>query len=198
MTEHQRGHAGYQLGYARTGRESPGLEAQLDSLAEAGVEPSRIYSDRVTGASSIAAERPGWAALLAYARPGDTTVVVGLDRLGRTVPEVLASARELTVRRVGLRSLREGLNTDDSTGAMVVGVLASLAVLDDEAGGPPRYPRSESASTGVGRPRALDDDGVAAAERLHAQGYPVPEIAAELGVSRATVYRRLASRRSVR
>lgn len=197
MTE-QRRLAGYELGYARTGPGSGRLEEQLDSLTDAGIEPARIYSDRAPGTSSTAADRPGWAALLAYARPGDTTVVVGLDRLGRTVPEVLASARELTGRSIGLRSLREGLDTNDPTGAMVVGLLASLAVLDDEAPGPRRRLRSPHASGGVGRPPALDDEQVAAAETLRAQGHPVPDIAAELGVSRATVYRHLAQRRTVR
>ena len=198
MTDDQQDPGGYALGYARTGRGTDGLEEQLDALTEAGIEPARIYSDRATAAASNTAERPGWAAMLAYARPGDTTVVVGLDRLGRTIPEVLASARELTNHRIGLRSLREGLDTGESTGAMVVGILASLAVLDDEAAPPRQRARAQSAHSTVGRPRALDDSQVSAAERLRAQGHPVPEIAEELGVSRATVYRSLAQRRSVR
>ncbi|KJR06982.1 recombinase family protein [Gordonia sihwensis] len=192
--------AGYRLGYARAPGGSQRLEAQIDTLTDAGVEPSRIYSDR-SGAGTPSSERPGWAALLDYARPGDTTVVVGVDRLGRTAREVLSSARELTRRRIGLQSLREGVDTADPAGAMIVGVLASLAELDDEepTSEHRRSPHRRShAASGVGRPRALDETQAAAAERMRAAGHPVPAIAAELGVSRATLYRTLAERRTRR
>ncbi|ALG85021.1 recombinase family protein [Gordonia phthalatica] len=192
------GGAPYQLGYARAGRETHGLEAQIDALTGVGVEPSKIYSDS-TGSLSPAADRPGWSALLAYARPGDTTVVAGIDRLGRTAPEVLASALELTRRRIGLRSLREGLDTDDPVGALIVSVLASLAELDEEAEARPTAPaRRRAHAATVGRPRALDDEQVDVAERMKAAGHSVPQIATELGVSRATLYRTLAERRATR
>lgn len=197
MTNIADGYPGFALGYARTGPGSPGLEAQLDALADAGIEPARIYSDMPADAST-STDRPGWTALLAYARPGDTAVVVGLDRLGRTAAEVLASTRELARRRIGLRSLREGLDTAERTGAIIVGVLASLAELDEEARHTRRRPGQRPHPTTVGRPRALDDDQVAAAERMRAAGHRVPAIAAELGVSRATVYRSLAERRTAR
>lgn len=196
MTTHQPVGAPFLLGYARTGPGPHDLDGQIDALSDAGIEPARIYSDKAD-ASSPAAERPGWAALLSYARPGDTTVVVGIDRLGRSTPEVLASARELTTRHIGLRSLREGLDTQDPAGSMLVGVLASLAELDDEARLTRRRPggRRPHAST-VGRPRALDEAQIAAAERMRAAGHRVPEIASELGVSRATLYRTLADRKA--
>lgn len=192
------GSAPYELGYARAGFEPHGLEAQIDVLTEVGVEPARIYSDKAT-AASLPGDRPGWTELLAYARPGDTTVVAGIDRLGRSVPEVLASTLELTRRRIGLRSVREGLDTSDAVGALVVSVLASLAELDEEAAGTAptaRRPRAHAAT--VGRPRALDDDQVDDAERMRAAGHSVPQIATELGVSRATLYRTLAERRATR
>lgn len=190
--------APYQLGYARAGRESHGLEAQIDALTGVGIEPSKIYSDSTAGRSP-AADRPGWSALLAYARPGDTTVVAGIDRLGRTAPEVLASALELTRRRIGLRSLREGLDTNDPVGALIVSVLASLAELDEEARAVSvASPRRRAHVATVGRPRALDDEQIDAAERRRAAGYSVPQIATELGVSRATLYRTLAERRTTR
>ena len=190
------GGAPYQLGYARAGRETHGLEAQIDALTDAGVEPTRIYSDSA-GSLSPAADRPGWSALLAYARPGDTTVVAGIDRLGRTAPEVLASTRELTRRRIGLRSLREGLSTDEPVGTLIVNVLASLAELEDEAPSSTAHRRRPHAAA-VGRPRALDDEQIDIAERMKAAGRSVPQIATELGVSRATLYRTLAERRATR
>lgn len=190
--------AAYQLGYARSSGPAGGLESQIDALVDVGVEPARIYSDKADDTSPTAG-RSGWAALLAYARPGDTTVVVGIDRLGRTAPEVLASTLELTRRQIGLRSLREGLDSDDPVGATIINVLASLATIDEEAGGGLMASSSHRAhGATVGRPRALDEAQIAVAEQMRAAGHPVPRIASELGVSRATVYRTLADRRANR
>lgn len=187
------------LGYARETAGAHPLAPQIDALTEAGVDPARIYSDPADRTTS-AGHRPGMAALLDYARPGDITVVVGIDRLGRTVPEVMEIANQMTGRRIGLRSLREGIDTADPAGAMIVGVLASLAELDDTGTPTNRStPRTLRGSTStIGRPRALDADQVARAEQMRARGVSVPKIAQELGVSRATLYRTLAERRSVR
>lgn len=186
------------LGYAR---ETPGTHAllpQIDALSDAGVNPARIYTDAADG-PRMGDHRPGLTALLDYARAGDTTVVVGIDRLGTTPHEVMAIANELTGRRIGLRSLREGIDTDDPAGAMIVAVLASFAELDTPGtqalSG--RAARGRSART-IGRPRALDAEQIARAEQMRARGISVPRIAQELGVSRATLYRTLAERRSVR
>ncbi|WP_439033114.1 recombinase family protein [Gordonia terrae] len=187
------------LGYAR---ETPGTHAllpQIDALSDVGVNPARIYTDAADG-PRMGDHRPGLTALLDYARAGDTTVVVGIDRLGTTPHEVMAIANELTGRRIGLRSLREGIDTDDPAGAMIVAVLASFAELDDTPGTQAlsgRAARGRSART-IGRPRALDAEQIARAEQMRARGISVPRIAQELGVSRATLYRTLAERRSVR
>ncbi|MBD0862725.1 recombinase family protein [Gordonia sp. zg691] len=187
------------LGYARETLGTHALPPQIDALTDAGVDPERIYTDAADRDRSTE-RRPGMTALLDYARAGDTTVVVGIDRLGRTVGEVMAIAHELAGRRIGLRSLREGIDTDDPAGAMIVAVLASLAELDDPSTRPDRSkPRTlRGSSTAVGRPRALDAEQVARAEQMRAAGESVPRIAQALGVSRATLYRTLAERRSVR
>lgn len=185
------------LGYASTSGGTRTLESQIDALTAAGIDPARIYSD---GDVATVQRRPGWTALLDYARPGDTVVVLGIDRLGRTTPEVLATARDVSERHIELRSLREGIDTADSAGAMIVGVLASLAELAAECGKPGRTGTAASRpdnTSSVGRPRALDDGQVAVAERMRTEGRSVPTIAAVLGVSRATLYRTLAERRSV-
>jgi DNA invertase Pin-like site-specific DNA recombinase len=95
---------GAQLGYARvsTGRQSP--DQQLDALTAAGVDPERVYRDKLSG-TSTREQRPGLAALLDYARPGDAIVVVGIDRLGRNAAEVMTTIRELRYRGIVLRSL---------------------------------------------------------------------------------------------
>lgn len=182
------------LGYARVSTGHQSLDAQADALTAAGVEAARVYSDKLTG-TSTREQRPGLAALLDYAREGDTIVVVGIDRLGRNAAEVMLTIRDLGARGIVLRSLREGIDTSNSTGRMVAGVLASLAELELELG---RERRAASRAARkardlpIGRPKKLDADKAALARRMRDSGEPVPTIAETLGVSRATLYRYLA------
>jgi DNA invertase Pin-like site-specific DNA recombinase len=185
---------GAQLGYARVSTGHQSLDQQLDALAAAGVGPNRVYTDKLSG-TSTREQRPGLAALLDYARPGDAIVVVGIHRLGRNAAEVMTTIRELRDRDIVLRSLREGIDTSNSTGRMVAGVLASLAELELELGRERRAAAREARRArgqSIGRPRALDKSKSALAQRMHASGESASTIAATLGVSRATVYRALA------
>lgn len=186
---------GVQLGYARVSTGHQSLDQQLDALAAAGVEGDRVYSDKLSG-NSTREQRPGLGALLDYARPGDAIVVVGIDRLGRNAAEVMQTIRELGERNIVLRSLREGIDTSNATGRMVAGVLASLAELELELGRERRTAAREARRArgqSIGRPKALDPSEAAMARKLQASGEPVTEIAKALGVSRATVYRVLAT-----
>ena len=185
---------GASLGYARVSTGHQSLDQQLDALTAAGVDPDRIYRDKLSGTSSRE-QRPGLASLLDYARPGDAIVVVGIDRLGRNAAEVMTTIRELRDRDIVLRSLREGIDTSNSTGRMVAGVLASLAELELELGRERRAAAREARRARgqhIGRPKALDKSKAALAQRMHASGEPASTIASTLGVSRATVYRVIA------
>jgi DNA invertase Pin-like site-specific DNA recombinase len=187
---------GTQLGYARVSTDHQSLDQQLDGLSAAGVDPKRVYSDKLSG-TSTREQRPGLAALLDDARPGDAIVVVGIDRLGRNAAEVMTTIRELGERNIVLRSLREGIDTSNATGRMVAGVLASLAELELELGRERRAAAREARRArgqSIGRPKALDGSKAALAARMHASGESASTIAATLGVSRATVYRVLAER----
>jgi DNA invertase Pin-like site-specific DNA recombinase len=182
---------GTQLGYARVSTGHQSLDQQVDSLTTAGVDPSRLYSDKLSG-TSTREHRPGFAALLDYAREGDAIVVVGIDRLGRNAAEVMTTIRELGERGIVLRSLREGIDTSNATGRMVAGVLASLAELELELGRERRAAAREARRARgqhIGRPKALDEKKAELARRMHASGEPASTIATALGVSRATVYR---------
>ena len=183
--------SGAQVGYARVSTGHQSLDQQVDALTGAGVDPNRIYDDKLSG-TSTREQRPGLAALLDYARPGDAIVVVGIDRLGRNAAEVMTTIRELRDRNIVLRSLREGIDTSNATGRMVVGVLASLAELELELGRERRAAARQarrSRGQAIGRPRALDKSKAELARRMHASGEPASTIATTLGVSRATVYR---------
>ena len=184
---------GAQLGYARVSTGHQSLDQQLDVLTAAGVDPKRVYRDKLSG-TSTREQRPGLAALLDYARPGDAIVVVGIDRLGRNAAEVMMTIRELGERNIILRSLREAIDTSNATGRMVAGVLASLAELELELGRERRTAaRAARRARGqhIGRPKVLDKSKAALAQRMHASGESAGTIAATLGVSRATVYRLL-------
>lgn len=186
---------GTQLGYARVSTEHQSLDQQVDALAAAGVDATRVYSDKLSGMSTRQ-QRPGLVALLDYAREGDAIVVVGIDRLGRNAAEVMATIRELGERGIVLRSLREGIDTSNATGRMVAGVLASLAELELELGRERRTAARDARRArgqAIGRPKALDASKASLAQRMHASGESARTIAATLGVSRATVYRVLAA-----
>jgi DNA invertase Pin-like site-specific DNA recombinase len=182
---------GTQLGYARVSTAHQSLDQQMDALTAAGVDATRVYTDKLSG-TSTRQQRPGLAALLDYARQGDAIVVVGIDRLGRNAAEVMTTIRDLGERGIVLRSLREGIDTSNATGRMVAGVLASLAELELELGKERRTAaRGARRARGqsIGRPKALTDEKAALARRMHDSGEPATIIAAALGVSRATVYR---------
>lgn len=186
--------ASVQLGYARVSTGHQSLDQQLDALSAAGVDPARVYTDKLSG-TSTREQRPGLADLLDYARPGDAIVVVGIDRLGRNAAEVMTTIRELGERNIVLRSLREGIDTSNATGRMIAGVLASLAELELELGRERRTAAREARRARgqhIGRPKALDTDKAELARRMRASGEPASVIATALGVSRATVYRVLA------
>jgi DNA invertase Pin-like site-specific DNA recombinase len=185
---------GTQLGYARVSTSHQSLDQQMDALTAAGVDASRVYTDKLSG-TSTRQQRPGLAALLDYAREGDAIVVVGIDRLGRNAAEVMMTIRELGERGIVLRSQREGIDTATAAGRMVAGVLASLAELELELGRERRTAARDARRArgqSIGRPKALDDSKTALARRMHGSGESANTIASTLGVSRATVYRVLA------
>lgn len=186
--------AGELLGYARVSTERQSLDQQFDALESAGVARERIYSDKLSG-RGIRINRPGMRRLLDYARSGDTIVTVGVDRLGRDAAEVMLTIRELGERGIILRSLREGIDTSNSTGRMIAGVMASLAELEAELGRERREAaRLARASRNLptGRPKALTAEQAALARRMRESGESIKTIALNFEVSRATVYRAIA------
>jgi len=181
------------LGYARVSTTGQDLDAQLRALADAGVNEDRVYTDKLSGAANIA--RPGLAALLDYARDGDTVVVTAIDRLGRSVAEVTRTIADLSERRILLRAIREGIDTNTPTGRAVAAIMATLAELELELGKERRAAARQSRrarNLPATKPHKLSPERQEQLRRLAATGEPVGELAAAFGVGRATAYRYLA------
>src|SRR3954449_2636160 len=110
------------IGYARVSTDDQNLDLQRDALTRAGC--TRLYEDRIRGARAV---RPGLALALEVARAGDQLVVWRLDRLGRSMTDLIALIRQLQDRGVELRSLTEGIDTATINGKFAFHLFAALA-----------------------------------------------------------------------
>src|ERR671919_196171 len=102
------------IGYARVSTHDQTLNLQQDAPQKAGC--SKIFTDTASGAK---AERKGLEAALSYVRKGDTLVVWRLDRLGRSLPHLIATMTALEERGIGVRSLKENIDTTTSGGKLI-------------------------------------------------------------------------------
>ena len=174
------------LGYARVSTHEQNPDAQSDRLIEAGA--IRVFTDIVSGKRF---DRPALAELIDHARPGDRLCIIRLDRLGRSLRELLETVDGLKARGIHLISLEERLDTSSAAGELVFHVFGSIAHFE-------RRLISERTRDGIaaarkrgrtpGRP-PLDPETVAAAEKLIAAGLSPARAAKQLGIGRATAYR---------
>lgn len=178
------------IGYARISTADQSINLQVDALASAGCE--RIFHDTASGARS---DRKGLAEALSHARASDVLVVWKLDRLGRTVRQLVAFVAELEARGVAFRSLTDGIDTTTAAGRFFFHIMAALAEMERDlirertnAGLAAARARGRKG----GRPRLLSERQLVHARLLLQQpGQSVTEIASSLGVSRSTLYRSL-------
>jgi DNA invertase Pin-like site-specific DNA recombinase len=180
------------IGYSRVSTRDQHPESQADALREAGC--AQIFIDRATGKL---ARRPQLDAALAYLRPGDVLVITRLDRLGRSVHNLIELAETLREREVGLRVLHQGIDTTTPAGRMFFHMLAAIAEFEAAL-------ISERTHEGLAAARArgrkggrrpkLSDRQVTLVRQMHASGeHTIAAIAETFGVTRPTVYRVLES-----
>jgi DNA invertase Pin-like site-specific DNA recombinase len=114
------------VGYMRVSSadDRQSVDLQRDALVAAGVDERQLYADRASGARD---DRPGLKACLAYLRPGDILVVWKLDRLGRSLPHLLAIMAELRARGIAFRSLTEQMDTATPHGELLFSIFGALA-----------------------------------------------------------------------
>ena len=170
---------------------------QVDALVDAGVEPSRIYEDRIPGGSW---SRPGLDALLSVVTEGDEICVWKIDRLGRSARDILNTVHDLKARGVSVRGVADGVTTIGSMGMFALNMLAAFAELEKEtiservtAG----IAASRAAGGRIGRKRALSLGAREEAARAVAGGESVASVARRYKVDRATVHRALKEKGAV-
>jgi len=110
------------IGYARVSTSEQNLDSQMDALTEAGCE--KIYADKMSGAK---ADRPELRKAIGDVRVGDTLVVKKLDRLGRSIKNLIELINELHNKKVGFKSLSENIDTTTSGGKLIFHIFGALA-----------------------------------------------------------------------
>ncbi|WP_292706766.1 recombinase family protein [Mesorhizobium sp.] len=176
------------VGYARTSTtdQKAGLEAQLRDLEQAGC--TKVFREEV---SSVATNRPQLAAVLEWVREGDTLVVTKLDRLARSVADLVSITAALKAKGAGLRILAMNLDTATPTGKLMLNLLGSIAEFEREL-------MLERQREGIAKAKAegkyAGRQPTARAKagevmRLRADGKSVGDIVAALEISRASVFR---------
>ena len=175
------------IGYARISTEDQNLALQHDALRAVGCE--RIFDDKVSGVKS---ERPGLATALGQLQDGDTLVIWRLDRMGRSLKDLIARAEELKEKGVGLRSLQESIDTTSSGGQLIFHMFGALAefernlVLERTQ---PGLIAARARGRKGGRKKVLDRKKRAHAVQLyHSREHTIPEICKLMGIARATLY----------
>lgn len=182
------------VGYARVSTAGQNLDGQLDALRDAGC--TRVFEDTISGTSK---ERPGWDALLEYARAGDTLVIAELSRMSRSLLHLLQVVADLEEREVGIVSLRENIDTTTATGRLFLSIMGAVAQMEREL-------RAERAATGRaaarargrsgGRPR-ISRETLEKARRLYeSKTMSAAEAASATGISRRRLFTYLSEVRS--
>src|SRR3954453_10506701 len=178
------------IGYARVSILDQTLALQQDALTAAGCE--QLYTDTISGSVT---ERPGLTQALSHLRMGDTLVVWRLDRLGRPLPHLIETVRQLQERGVGFRSLQEQIDTTTSGGKLVFHVFGALAEFERDLIRERTHAGLAAARARgrlFGRPRRLTSQQIKQLRSLaRDERTTVGEICQTLGISRATYYRYL-------
>ena len=175
------------IGYARVSTQDQNLELQREALIKAGCQ--KVFEDKVSGAR---ADRPGLAKVFEILREGDTLVVWKLDRLGRSVKQLVDLVGDLHQQSIQFKSLTDAIDTGTPSGRFFFHVMASLAEMEREL-------TVERTRAGLevarrlgrkgGRKPKMTDSKIESAKRLLASGVPPRDVAKNLGVSIPTLYR---------
>jgi len=182
------------IGYMRvsTDGDRQVLDLQRDALLLVGVDERHLFEDRASGSRG---DRAGLAKALAFIKPGDCLVVWKLDRLGRSLPHLLATVTALKARGVAFRSLTEQMDTTTPQGEFLFHVFGALAQFE-------RSLIQERVQAGLaaaarrgrrgGRPVAIDAEKLAAVAMALDGGATKAAVCRTFGIKRSTLIDSLA------
>lgn len=180
------------VGYARVSTSEQDTGLQTNALSNSGCD--RIFEETASGAQR---DRPELTRVLDFLREGDVLVVWKLDRLARSLRQLIETVENLQEQGIGFVSLTEGIDTTSPGGKLVFHIFGALAEFEREmirertvAG----LKAAKGRGVKLGRPSALTEQQIKMARSLKAAGdLSSSEIAKQLGVGRATLYRALSS-----
>lgn len=177
------------IGYARVSTDEQNLQLQVNALEIASCDV--IYKD--SGVSGNTFERPALKEALQTLSGGDQLVVWKLDRLGRSLHNLIETVTALEKRQIGLHSISEAIDTSSPGGVLIFHIMGALAQFErsliserTKAG----MAAARASGQALGRPRKLSSDQIAeVARRAGQQRGSMAAIARQFGVSRTTLYR---------
>ena len=175
------------IGYVRVSTSDQSLSLQKDALEKVGCE--RIYEDEMSGMKN---NRPGLNKALEMLREGDTLIVWKLDRLGRSVKSLIDLVSELNTKNIHFKSLTDSIDTSTPSGRFFFHMMASLAQMEREL----IVERTKAGLAAAkklgrvgGRKRLMTESKLESAKKLLNSGEHPKDVARNLGVSIATLYR---------
>jgi DNA invertase Pin-like site-specific DNA recombinase len=185
------------IGYARVSTHEQTLALQQDALQKA--DCNKIFTDTASGAKT---ERKGLEEALTYVRKGDTLIVWRLDRLGRSLPHLIATMTDLEGRGIGFKSLTENIDTTTSGGKLIFHIFGALAEFErnlirerTQAG----LAAARARGLTGGKPKALTSRQLQIAQSLYDNpANAIADICKTLKISRATLYRYINTKNSIR
>ena len=185
------------IGYARVSTEDQNLESQIDALKAAGAE--KVFKEKI---SSTYKDRPQLKLALASLRKGDTFIVSKLDRLGRTVKQLVELVYELQENQIQFISLHDAIDTTTANGRFFFHIMSAFSELERELiKERTQIGLSSARSRGRlgGRPETHQQDKKEIAYQMVMEKHQtVSDIAAALHMSRSTLYRYIEARRALK
>ena len=176
------------IGYARVSTDDQNLDLQKDTLTKIGCEC--VHEDCLSGAKD---QRPGLQMALDYARKGDSLVVWRLDRLSRSLKDLIEMVNLLDEKGIGLKSIHESIDTSSSSGKLIFHIFGALAEFErnlirerTQAG----LQAARARGRNGGRPKLLNSEKMALAIKLYDEKkHSIGQICRMMEISKPTLYK---------